>query len=446
MRQGLVPRGLTVAALLLWGAAAPLLGQRQVGDTVERVIAVVGYTPILSSEIDEEIFARFPQGKGLPDTPDGMKALRRQMLQELIDLELLFQRAQSDTTVKVTEEQVNAAVDEQVRNVRQKYPSDKEFRDDLKVSGFQTPEEYRRWLTDKQRRQLVTNMFVEHLKSGGEKDSKLKPVIPTDKEMRAYSEEQKGQQTRPETISFRQIVIAPQPTAEAKARARALADSILIGLRKGDDFAAAAKRFSMDPGSREQGGSLGWFRRGVMHPAFEQVAFNLRPGFISDPVETPFGYHLIQVERVQPAEVSARHVLIMPDIRQQDADSARALAERVRDAISNGASFDSLQRKLNDPLEERDIKDFPTDKLLPAYGVALKGFGDKALPPVFRLESPDPVRAKWVVVEIRELKAAGDYKYEDVKDAIRGKLGEQLALRRYIDKLRAATYVEIRGP
>ena len=168
MSQGLVPRGLIVAALLLWGAAAPLLGQRQVGDTVERVIAVVGYTPILSSEIDEEIFARFPQGKGLPDTPDGMKALRRQMLQELIDLELLFQRAQSDTTVKVTEEQVNAAVDEQVRNVRQKYPSDKEFRDDLKVSGFQTPEEYRRWLTDKQRRQLVTNMFVEHLKSGGE--------------------------------------------------------------------------------------------------------------------------------------------------------------------------------------------------------------------------------------------------------------------------------------
>jgi len=271
-------------------------------------------------------------------------------------------------------------------------------------------------------------------------------VIPTDKEMRAYYEEQKGQQKRPETISFRQIVIAPQPTAEAKARARALADSILIGLRKGDDFAAAAKRFSMDPGSREQGGSLGWFRRGVMHPAFEQVAFNLRPGFISDPVETPFGYHLIQVERVQPAEVSARHVLIMPDIRPQDADSARALAERVRDAISNGASFDSLQRKLNDPLEERDIKDFPTDKLLPAYGVALKGFGDKALPPVFRLESPDPVRAKWVVVEIRELKAAGEYRYEDVKDAIRGKLGEQLALRRYIDKLRAATYVEIRGP
>jgi peptidyl-prolyl cis-trans isomerase SurA len=421
------------------------MGQRQASDTVDRVIAVVGYTPLLSSQIDEEVFARFPQGKGLPDTPEGKKALRRQVLGELIDLELLYQRAQSDTTVKVTEEQVNSAVDEQVRNVRQKYPSDKDFREDLKNSGFQTPEEYRSWLTEKQRRQLVTNMFIEHLKSG-DKKAPLKPVIPTDKEMRAFYEEQKGSQTRPETISFRQIVLAPQPSAEAKARSRALADSILQELRKGADFAAAAKRFSMDPGSKDQGGSLGWFRRGIMHPAFESMAFALRPGMISEPVETPFGYHLIQVERIQPAEVSARHILLMPDIRQQDADSAQALAGRIRSLIQAGASFDSLQRKYTDLLEERDIRDFPSDKLLPAYAEALKGLGAKALPPPFRLESPDPLRSKWAVVEVIERKPAGEYKYEDVKDTIRNRLGEQLALRRYIDKLRAATYVEIRGP
>ncbi|MBS1241926.1 MAG: SurA protein, partial [Gemmatimonadetes bacterium] len=201
-----------VAALLLGSAAAPLWGQ-QIRDTVDRVVAVVGYTPILSSEIEEEIFSRYPQGQGLPaaGSPE-RQTLRRQVLQELIDIELLYQAAQTDTAVKVTDEQVDAAVDQQVRNVRQKYPSDQEYRDDLRNSGFQTPEEYRRWLTERQRRELIRNAYLEQLRA---KD-KLKPVIPTEKELRAAFEERKGLQKRPETISFRQIVIGPKPLESAR--------------------------------------------------------------------------------------------------------------------------------------------------------------------------------------------------------------------------------------
>jgi peptidyl-prolyl cis-trans isomerase SurA len=436
-------RLVAVAALLLGSAAAPLWGQ-QIRDTVDRVVAVVGYAPILSSEIEEEIFSRYPQGQGLPaaGSPE-RRTLRRQVLQELIDVELLYQAAQTDTAVKVTDEQVDAAVDQQIRNVRQKYPSDQEYRDDLRNSGFQTPEEYRRWLTERQRRELIRNTHLEYLRA----KEKLKPVIPTEKELRAAFEERKGQQKRPETISFLQIVVSPKPTESARQRAFELADSIVAALRGGADFATAARRFSMDPGSKDQGGSLGWFRRGVMHPAFEQMAFALRPGAISDPLETPFGVHIIQVERVQPAEVSARHILIMPEIRPEDSDSAQALAERIREALVAGASFDSLQRLYHDPLEERDIRDFPSDKLLPAYVEVLRGLGAGQATPVFVLPNPVmPERSKFAVAQVIERKDAGDFRFEDVKDMLRTQLGEQLAIRRYLDKLRAATYVQVSEP
>jgi peptidyl-prolyl cis-trans isomerase SurA len=421
--------------------AGPLAGQAA-SEAADRIIAVVGSRPILLSEVDEQLNARMQaQNQKPPNDTTLLNPLRRQMIQELVDLELLYQMALNDTTVKVTDEQVNAAVDEQVRNVRRKYPSDQAYRADLEKSGFLSPEEYRRWLTETQRKELIRNALLDHLRGGG----KLKAVIPTDRELRAAFEQQKGTQKRPETVSFKQVVIPPRPNTAAKERALKQADSILVELRNGADFETAAKRFSMDPASKDQGGSLGWFRRGQMETKFEDVAFSLRPGTISPPVETPYGYHLIQVERIQPAEVSARHILIMPEITQADGDSAAALATRVAAMLEAGANIDSIIRAFADPLEEKDVRDLPADKLLPAYTAAFKDIPAGGYTPVFKLESPaDPVRSKYAVALITDRQAAGEYKYEDVKDRLRGQLGDQMAIRRYLDRLRAASYVDVR--
>lgn len=433
---------IAVWAALLVGAALPLAGQGT-PETADKIIAIVGNRPILLSEVDEQIHARMQaQGQKSPSDTAQLNPLRRQMVEELIDLELLYQMALTDTTVKVTDEQVNAAVDEQIRNVRRRYQSDQQYRDDLKGSGFLSPEEYRRWLTDTQRKELIRNALLDHLRATG----KLKAVIPTDRELRVAFEQEKGRQKRPETVSFKQVVISPAPSAAAKARALAQADSILRELRNGAEFETAAKRFSMDPASKEQGGSLGWFRRGQMDTRFEDVAFMLRPGTISQPVETPFGYHLIQVERVQPAEVSARHILLMPEITQADQDSAEALANRIKAALEQGASIDSVARTHTDPLEEKEVRDLPADKLLPSYAAAFKDIPAGGFTPVFKLESPaDPLRSKFAVALITDRQAAGEFKYEDVKDRLRGQLGDRMAIRRYLDRLRAASYVDVRA-
>nr|MBA3522428.1 peptidylprolyl isomerase [Gemmatimonadales bacterium] len=291
---------------------------------VDRVVAVVGNRPVLASQVDEELFSRQSQGQQVPTSPDGLASYRKQVVTSIIDEELLVQQALRDTAITVTDQEIADGVEQQVRKVRGNFTSEVDYANELKKAGFQTPEEYRRWLTDQQRRAALQNRLVDRLRTEG----KLKAVSPTEQEMKEYFETQKASLgSRPATVSFRQIILTPQPSARAKARTRAKADSIVGELRKGRDFATAAKRFSQDPGSREQGGSLNWFRRGVMVPEFERVAFGLRPGVISDPVESPFGYHIIQVERVQPAEVQARHILLTPDM--DSANVARARAGRI---------------------------------------------------------------------------------------------------------------------
>jgi peptidyl-prolyl cis-trans isomerase SurA len=409
--------------------------------TVDRVLAVVGNRPILASQVDEEIFSRQSQGGKLPDTPEGVQATRRQVVSTIIDEELLVQQAQRDTSIKVTDEEIASGVEEQVKKVRANFTSEVDYKAELQKAGFQTPEEYRRWLSDQQRRAAFQNRLIEKLRGEG----KLKAVSPNEKEMKQFFDEQKASLgTRPATVSFRQIVITPKPSEEAKALTKARADSIVLELRRGGDFATAARRFSQDPGSKDQGGSLNWFRRGVMVPEFERVAFSLKPGVISDPVESPFGYHIIQVERAQPAELQARHILLVPEIDSAHVNSARAVAEKVAKALAAGARFDSLQRIYHDPSAEREANDVPVTKLPENYAKVIGQADSGSVIPVFTLPGPGG-RDQFAVLQVTGRRPEGQVVYQDVRDRIRDQLGQQLAIRRYLDRLRKATYVEIRS-
>ncbi len=438
----LIPTGLRAQGEGEAGAPGVPMFRCDTAHTVDRVVAIVGDAPILASQIEEEIFSQRAQPGDLPKTEEGFRALCRQVVADLVDAEMMVQVAQRDTAIKVTDQEIADGVEQQFRNVRQRFKSEPDFRSELARSGFQTAEEFRRWLTDAQRKAALRNRLIEKLKN----DGKLKPVQPTEKEMRTYFDLYQDQlPQRPATVAFRNIVIGPKPSAGARQRARTQADSIVVELRKGADFATAAKRFSEDPASRDQGGELGWFRRGQMVPEFEGVAFQLKPGVVSEPVESPFGFHIIQVQRIQPAEIQARHILLMPEVSEADADSAAALARRVAEAVRAGAAFDSLNRLYHDPGEEHETPDdVPVTQLPEEYkeGIGTADSGQVVGP--FAIRKEMGLRRKWVVLQVTGRRTEGAIRYEDVKEQIRKKLSDDLAIRRYLDRLRRTTYVDVR--
>jgi peptidyl-prolyl cis-trans isomerase SurA len=434
-------RGALLSGLIALVATGVASAQRpDTANVIDRIVAVVGSRAIVTTQLQERAYAEL--GKDLPTDAKERETILKAILSALIDEELVVQEAQRDTAIKVTDEEVTRSVDELFRNARGRYNTEDQFRKDLATAGFQTLEEWRSYSSDQQRRRFLNDRFWDRLNG----QQKLKSIAPTDKEVKdCFESNCLRLQARGEGISFRQIVIGPKPSDSAKAQAKTLADSILGGLRAGGDFAVAARRFSMDLGTRDQGGSLNWIRRGQgWDPRFEAAAFSLKVGQISDPVETPFGYHLIQVERAQPAEIQVRHILIRAAIDSSNAAEARATAEAAYRAIKGGAPFDSLQRVYHDKSDEKEATQFPVANLPPAYANAIRDLKEGDLAPLFELEDPEPFRAKQVVLQLTARIPAGSPRFEDVQDRIRNSLGNVLARRRYLDKLRHATHVEIR--
>lgn len=438
MRLAVLAGGVAVGLAL--ASPAPACAQAAAAPIpVDRIVAIVGNQPILQSELEEQIAQARATGQKVPDDSAGLFTYEHQLLENMIDVELLVQQAERDTTVKVTEQEVQDAVEQTVKTVRSRFTSEAEFQRQVRVA-FGSVEEWRRMLTRQQRRAILQQRLIENLRQ----KEKIKPIPPTDAQMRDFWDANKGQgQQRPATVSFRQIIIAAQPDSAARAQALKTADSLLVALRGGADFATLARRFSDDSATRDSGGSLGWFRRGTMVKQFESVAFRLRPGEISNVVETTFGYHLIQVERVQPAEVLARHILIAPRISPAQVALARERADSVRAALGRGESFDSLARRYADPDAPKLAESVSLTDLAPEYQRLFGADTTLGLKPVVELGAKS-TRPQFAVVDVTARQAAGQLSYDDVREQIRSQLSQQLGVQHYVAQLRRQTYIDIR--
>jgi len=132
-------------------------------------------------------------------------------------------------------------------------------------------------------------------------------VAVDEEEMRAAYERDRARFVEPERREVRHLLLSLPPDAdEAKVAAtRAEIEALRERIAAGESFEELAREHSKDPGSAERGGSLGKVNRDTLEPSFAQVAFSLQPGELSEPVRTPFGFHLIKVDSIESEEIRA---------------------------------------------------------------------------------------------------------------------------------------------
>src|SRR5690242_10700264 len=309
---------------------------------LDGIAAVVGDQTITLIDLKERVLERIQrQEVPKPETDSAEKALQRETLDDMIQEELLLQKA-ADLKIEATDADVAAMVDRQVREIRSRFKTETEYRGVLTASGLGTPEEYRKFLLDQFKRRFLLERTIAKLKT----DGKIVPVQVTDAEVAAeFNRSKEFLPPRPPTVTFKQIVIMPQPTPAAKEAARVKAESLLVQLKAGADFEQLAKHASMDPLTKETGGDLGWARRGDNVPQFERWLFGgpfvapLAPGQLSPVFETARGFHIVRVDRVQTGEVKSHQILIMPAIDSADIARTARLADSVADRLRNHVPF-----------------------------------------------------------------------------------------------------------
>jgi peptidyl-prolyl cis-trans isomerase SurA len=431
-----------VLAAVLSGAS---LGAQQPAPqraTLDRIVAVVGDQPITRFDLEQRMLQDQQRGMRPPTDSAALKAYQTQALNTMIDEELLLQKAK-ELKVDVPDNEIASTVDRQIRDIKARFTTESEFRTELAKAGLGTPEEYRRMLVEQMKRDETIKRTMQKLRE----DNKVIPANVTEDEVKeAFERGRASLPRRPAQVTFRQIVMAPRPTAAAKEVARVKAESILAEIKKGGDFALLAKRESMDPGTKEVGGDLGWHRRGDFVTEFERWVWSLPPGELSPVFESPFGYHIVRVDRAAAGEIKARHILIRPKLDSADLARAHAEADSVLKLWRAGAPFDSLAKKHHDyaAKEETSILDpMARDSLPESYQ---RAFAGQAPNDLVEFEIPDPQRGmpKVVVAQLLSANPGGEYTLKEMRDLVRNRLAEEGGVRRYLDGLRKRSYVSIR--
>lgn len=414
-----------------------------IGIPVDRVVAIVGQKPILWSEIMDAIYYLQGAGEQVPQDSIGLIAYARDRLSDMIDQEVLIAVAKQ-YKAEADDKEIAPDVDKRLKELHGRFKSDAEFRAQLKAEGFGTETELRQSLLDRRRRDALQVMANDSLRAHGKMSA---PVNVSEADITAAYDKAKDKiGKRPAMVAFRQIIVAPKANADARAAAKAKAESLLVVIQKGGDFETIAKKESMDPSSRDLGGALPFVRRGQMVEAFDRAIFSGAPPGTVIPVvvESSFGFHIIRIDRVQPAQVKASHILIIPKLDSVDVARAKLTADTVITKWRSGTPYDTLAKYYHDPAELKGVPEaYPVDSLPEEYRNGIADVKKGQLSQPFQIPNPQTGFPKYVVVLLTDRTEAGELSLADVRDKIRQQLMEERATRRMLDQLRKEQFVKI---
>jgi peptidyl-prolyl cis-trans isomerase D len=241
-------------------------------------------------------------------------------------------------------------------------------------------------------------------------------------EIEAFYKENQAQYSTPEQVRASHILLKTEGKDEAAVRAQA--EEVLKRVKAGEDFAALAKQYSEDESNNANGGDLDYFGRGSMVPEFEQAAFAMKTGDISDLVKTSFGFHIIKV--VDRRDATTRP---LADVRAQIEDQlkgqkaqqqAEQTAKTVETQMKSAADLDRIAQERGFHVQDTGLflRDEPIDGLGPAPEVSAQAFqlADGAVSPALR------VSRGWVFVTVTQKQDPYVAQLAEVRERVRDDL------------------------
>lgn len=333
------------------GAATKPAAKPANDTALDAIAAMVNDEPVLASDVEEQLFMFLQRSQAHPDSSQ-VDTLRRQVLDQLIDDKLLLAEAKKQN-ITVNPGEVAKQVESAIADAKQRLGGDEGFQQQLVRENTTEDRLRERYKSDVERQmteqRLVQKMFPK------------KTVTQAEAEAYYLAHKDKFPKVPPQ-LKLQVIQITPSPDSTLLAAGRTKIEGLRKRIVAGEKFAKVAAEASDDPGSAKSGGDLGFFRRGQMESSLEDAAFALTPGKLSQPVRTPYGWHLVEaIERDtvrSPAgkdsvdadgkpimEVHARHILVKVTPTDADVDKAFELAKKVREQAAKGADFAGLVRK-----------------------------------------------------------------------------------------------------
>lgn len=310
---------MTLAAVVAL-AALSAQAQNYPKGLVDKTIAVIGNEMVTIAQLEEEIqMARVQQGF-ISD-----KNMRCEMLERILESKLFLMQARVDS-LEVNNDMVSSELSNRIDQIRTQLGGDEQMEEYFGKPLYKLRQEWRKTLED----QSLTQQMQSNIASG------IPDLTPYD--VRQYIAKVDSADLPMVPIRYQLSQICRYPDREA---ANLAVKEKLLDIRErilaGEKFATLARIYSEDPGSARRGGELGMASKSIFWPAFSDAAMSLKPGVISQIVETPDGFHLIEVLEKKGDMFNARHILMKPQYTSDDMEKAFKTLDSLRTELVNGA-------------------------------------------------------------------------------------------------------------
>lgn len=347
----------------------PINAPRTHIQSVDGVAAIVGDKVILTSDINRSLsMAVFQQRLDPQRDQDKILALKKQIVQSSIDGKVVLAMAELDS-VEVGDKEIDRALEQQVNNVIAQAGSEEAAEKALGQPLRTFRREY--WYDVKD--MLITQRHQQSLIS--------KVSVNKEDVLGFFNTYKDSIPPFPTTVKLRHLLVKVTPGEEQVEKTVNLLKELRQNLLdKKNTFQELASQYSQDPGSKNSGGSLGFVRRGTLVTPFEAVAFTLKPGEISMPVKTDFGYHIIETEEIRGDRIKVRHILMSPPTTEKDESFAYNHALSLKDSAQTVSSFISTAK--NHSMDEQTSESGgslgwidPNNYPVPEFGMVLGQIG-----------------------------------------------------------------------